>query len=95
VLLSPLVTHREESLYPDADRFVPERWLDGAEDSRPRGAFVPFGAGPHACIGEPFARAIMGIAMATIVPRWRLTLDGEQPPPVPRTPRPRFVLERR
>ena len=56
---------------------------------------MPFGAGPHACIGEPFARTVMAVAMATIVPRWRLTLDGEQPPPVPRTPRPRFLLERR
>ncbi|MDX6503184.1 MAG: hypothetical protein QOE29_309, partial [Gaiellaceae bacterium] len=95
VLVSPLVTHREPSLYPEPDRFLPSRWLDADAAGRSRGAFVPFGAGPHACIGEPFARTIMITTMATIVPRWRLSLDGSPPPPVPRTPRPRFRLARR
>jgi cytochrome P450 len=93
VLVSPLVIHHEPDLYESPSEFVPERWR--RRDERPRGAYVPFGAGAHACIGEPLARAIMTQALARIVPRWRLRLDPEAPPPGPRAPRLVVTLERR
>ena len=93
VLVSPLVIHYEPSLYDSPSEFVPERWL--RQDERPRGAYFPFGAGAHACIGEPLARAIMTQALARIVPRWRLRLDPDAVPPAPRAPRLVVTLERR
>jgi cyclooctat-9-en-7-ol 5-monooxygenase len=93
VVVSPLVTHRDPRLYEQAGEFVPERWLRPEE--RPRGAYFPFGAGAHACIGEPLARAIMTETLAGIARRWRLHVDQRAPAPGPRAPRLEVTLERR
>jgi cytochrome P450 len=93
IVVSPLVTHHDARLYEDAAQFVPQRWLQTEE--RPRGAYLPFGAGAHACIGEPLARAIMTQTLAGIARRWRLHVDPDAPAPDPRAPRLEVTLERR
>jgi cytochrome P450 len=93
VVVSPLVTHHDPRLYERPSEFVPERWL--GREERPRGAYLPFGAGAHACIGEPLARAIMTEALAGIALRWRLHVDVDAPAPGPRAPRLEVTLERR
>jgi cytochrome P450 len=95
VIVSPLVTHREPRLYESPSAFVPERWLETTPDERPRGAYLPFGAGAHACIGEPLARVITRQALAGIGRRWRLRVDADAPAPGPRAPRLVVTLERR
>jgi len=59
VIVSPLVTHREEGLFERPAEFLPERWLSGRAGDLPKGAYIPFGAGAHACIGQPLALAII------------------------------------
>ncbi|MGH8902336.1 MAG: cytochrome P450 [Egibacteraceae bacterium] len=49
VLFSSYVLHRDPRWHPQADRFVPQRWLDGTTDGLPRCASIPFGAGPRYC----------------------------------------------
>jgi cytochrome P450 len=93
VVVSPLVTHHDPRLYERPAEFEPERWL--RREERPRGAYLPFGAGAHACIGEPLARAIMTETLAGIATRWRFHLDPAAPPPGPRAPRLEVTLERR
>jgi cyclooctat-9-en-7-ol 5-monooxygenase len=93
VVVSPLVTHRDPKLYERPSEFLPERWL--RRDERPRGAYLPFGAGAHACIGEPLARAVMTETLAGIARRWRLHVDPDAPAPGPRAPRLEVTLERR
>ena len=95
LLLSPLVLQQSRAVYDDPGAFVPERWLDGAREGIPRGAYLPFGAGAHTCIGEPLARLIMTVTLASICRRWRLQLEGEPRPPVPGQPDLEFMLERR
>jgi pentalenene oxygenase len=46
--------HRDPAFYPDPQTFDPDRWLDDNQ-TLPPGAFVPFGAGKHKCIGDRFA----------------------------------------
>ena len=93
VVVSPLVTHHDPKLYEHPSEFVPERWL--RREERPRGAYFPFGAGAHACIGEPLAGAIMTETLAGIARRWRLHVDPAALPPGPRAPRLEVTLERR
>jgi cytochrome P450 len=93
VIVSPLVTHQDPELYNRPSEFVPERWL-GAE-KRTRGGYLPFGAGPHACIGAPLARMIMTLTLASIGRRWRLRLEPGAQAPSPRAARLAVTLEAR
>src|SRR5205085_1898765 len=52
VLVSPWVMHRDARVFPEPERFAPERWLEGGPAQRlPRFCYLPFGAGPRACVG--------------------------------------------
>jgi cytochrome P450 len=68
---SPLVTHRIADLYPEPDRFVPERWATIMPSPY---EYLPFGAGSHACIGAPFAMMELKTILAILLQRYRLTL---------------------
>ena len=49
---------------PDADRFRPERWLDG---SAPHHAWLPFGGGARRCIGAGFAQVEMDTVLTGLL----------------------------
>jgi pentalenene oxygenase len=72
VFFSPYALHRDPALFPDPDRFDPDRWLPERADSIPRHAYLPFGAGVRKCIGESLAYAEITIALAALAGRWRL-----------------------
>ncbi|MGW5137342.1 cytochrome P450 [Streptomyces sp. NPDC004135] len=69
--------HRDPALYPNPLDFDPDRWLDSAQPP-PTGAFLPFGAGKHRCIGDRFALTELITAIATIVRRVRLELVRDE-----------------
>lgn len=48
------VLHRNPNIYPEPQKFYPERHLVDNEDLHPFG-FVGFSAGPRNCIGQRFA----------------------------------------
>jgi cytochrome P450 len=83
VYIYPWVLHHDPRFFPDPDRFDPERFLPERVDSIPQHAYIPFGAGPHVCIGNTFATMEMALALATIVPRCRLSMLIDHPPVVP------------
>jgi pentalenene oxygenase len=85
VVVSPLVLHHLPSVWDEPETFRPERWLD-ADLKLPRGAYLPFGAGPHSCIGEPLATAIVFLVLATLAVRWSFLVDEAAPRPEPRQP---------
>jgi pentalenene oxygenase len=62
---------------PDPLTFDPDRWLD-EDQNLPAGAFLPFGAGKHKCIGDRFALTVLITAIATIIRRVRLELAPGQ-----------------
>lgn len=63
---------------PDPETFRPERWLTD-DAARPRLAWLPFGAGPHTCIGMRLALVEMVLAVATWSRRLQLHADGDPP----------------
>jgi cytochrome P450 len=74
LVMSPYVVHRDARLYPEPDRFNPERWTPEFKTSLPRFAYFPFGGGPRQCIGESFAWMELILVVATLAQRWQLRL---------------------
>lgn len=66
--------HRDPRFFPEPLTFLPERFLLGAPDI-PRGAYLPFGAGPHFCLGQHFAMLEMALVAAHLIERFDLSLE--------------------
>ncbi|MFJ6567873.1 cytochrome P450 [Streptomyces sp. NPDC091292] len=72
--------HRDPELFPDPLRFDPDRWSDDRQSTPlPDGAFLPFGAGKHKCIGDQFALTEMTTALVTIARARRLDVVPGRP----------------
>lgn len=59
--------HRRGDIYPNPERFEPERFLEN-----PPGTYtwIPFGGGVRRCLGGAFAQFEMGVVLAELVQRW-------------------------
>ncbi|CCA71297.1 probable bifunctional P-450:NADPH-P450 reductase, partial [Serendipita indica DSM 11827] len=62
----------------DAEKFKPERMLDGKFEDLPPKAWIPFGNGARACIGRPFAWQEAIIALATLFQRFDFVMADER-----------------
>jgi cytochrome P450 len=49
--MTTLLLHTDERVYPDAQGFHPERWLDAEQRKKVDGVFAPFSRGTRNCIG--------------------------------------------
>jgi len=70
-VLCPWVLHRDARFWPDPERVDASRWTLEARNARHRHAFIGFGAGTRACIGEGFAWNEAMLVLATLASRWR------------------------
>ncbi len=84
--------HRHPDLWPEPNRFDPDRFLPDAVKARDSYAYLPFGGGPRSCIGNHFALLEATLGIATVIGRVRLesrtdhvpvTLGITQRPSVP------------
>ncbi|WP_268903603.1 cytochrome P450 [Herbidospora solisilvae] len=82
VLISPYVTHRLDEFWPDPLTFDPERFAPGREDRPHRYAYLPFGAGPHLCLGQHLFHIEAPLLVAGLLKRFRPELVTEGPFPV-------------
>jgi pentalenene oxygenase len=68
------VLQHDPGVFPEPDRFDPDRWLARGRSAPPSGtarrAYLPFGGGPTKCLGEQFATAEAVLALASILARW-------------------------
>ena len=72
VLLNFYGLHRDPTAFPEPDRFDPDRWIDPSPGAVRSGYYLPFGTGPHGCLGEGYAWAeILGVLCAVLA-RYRL-----------------------
>jgi cytochrome P450 len=92
-LISPALLHRDPRWWAEPDQFRPQRWLrrqpgepdrfDPKAPGQPRGAFLPFGAGPRMCIGEQFAWAEAATVLAELGRTWRIHMINARLTPGP------------
>ena len=66
------LTHRRPGIWPDPDRFNPERFIGRRADPY---TFFPFGGGTRYCIGAAFATYEMKVVLARILSRVKLRPD--------------------
>lgn len=79
VSVSPYVTHRDPTLWPEPEQFEPSRFKAEIAAERPRYAYFPFGGGPRQCIGNNFALMEAQLALAAIAQRYTLELAPDKP----------------
>lgn len=65
--MAPAVVHNDPDYYPNPERFEPERHLPPRLESQRKGAFVPFGIGPHSCLGDALSRDQTAVTLATLL----------------------------
>ena len=76
---SPAVSNRLPDVFPDADEFLPERYLaPRSEDLANPWNWIPFGAGRHRCVGAAFAMMQMKAIFLVLLRDWEFELV--QPP---------------
>ena len=72
VVFSAYVTQRDPRNFAQPDRFDPDRFSPERAAAIPDGAYVPFGAGVHTCIGNTFAMAEARMILAALAQRFAL-----------------------
>ena len=82
--VSPLATGRNAKYFDKPLEYRPERWTREFERQLPKGAYVPFAAGPRVCLGKQFAMMEMRIVLGTLIQNVDVNLlEGFEPDIVP------------
>ncbi len=67
IMIAPWTTHRHHALWPNPDRFDPDRFT---RDEIVPGSYMPFGLGPRICVGAAFATIESGLMLARLIRRY-------------------------
>ncbi|MDI1475329.1 cytochrome P450 [Polyangium sp. y55x31] len=81
VMAAIVLVHHNPALYPDADVFRPERFL---ERKFTPFEYLPFGGGARRCLGAAFALYEMKIVLGTLLSEHRFQVLSAEPPRVVR-----------
>lgn len=79
VMISPWTLHRHRAYWQRPNHFEPERFLLSAREADiVEGSYIPFGQGPHTCIGAGFAQAEAILIIAEVARQFDLQVAPGQ-----------------
>jgi cytochrome P450 len=82
VMIDAWGVHHDPDVYPEPERFRPERFTDGAPE---RYTWLPFGGGAHRCLGAALAELEIKVGLRTILASVDIEpADAELAPPARR-----------
>uniref|UniRef100_A0A672IU84 unspecific monooxygenase n=1 Tax=Salarias fasciatus TaxID=181472 RepID=A0A672IU84_SALFA len=69
--------HRNPEIWPEPEKFKPERFTKGNKETIDPYTYMPFGMGPRNCIGMRFALVSMKLVMTKILQRFSFSVCNE------------------
>jgi cytochrome P450 len=78
IIVSISRIHDDPEVFPDPDRFDPQRYIGGKPSSF---AWIPFGGGTRRCVGAAFANMEMDVVLRTVLRHFTIettTAPGER-----------------
>ncbi|KAK9131926.1 hypothetical protein Scep_011454 [Stephania cephalantha] len=81
VAVNAWAIHRDPNVWPEPDKFMPERFMQSPQqgDNKDTFKFVPFGIGRRGCPGEGFAMRVMALALGSILHCFEWEKIGDEP----------------
>lgn len=78
IFISIPLIHRHPAFWKNPEMFDPEHFSPEQSAERPHFAYLPFGSGPHICIGNQFALIAIQLVLALISQTYDLHLTTQQ-----------------
>jgi cytochrome P450 len=79
IAYSIYATHRQESVYPDATQFKPERWLEIGTKQLGMFDYLPFGYGARYCIGARLATMLIKLHLTHLFSYYEVKAAWQKP----------------
>jgi cytochrome P450 len=80
IFIYPWIVHRDGRFYPEPEQFQPERFGPERLSDLPPGAYIPFGLGPHSCIGGRIASTVLMHVLPAILQHCQLHVESQGTP---------------
>ncbi|MEL6363690.1 MAG: cytochrome P450 [Pseudomonadota bacterium] len=78
VMISPWTIGRHKDLWDHPDRFDPDRFSPEREKEIVPGSYIPFGHGPHTCVGAGFAALESALILARLASRFDFEIEAPE-----------------
>lgn len=78
---------RDPEVYPDPEKFDPDRFTEENKKNRPQVAWMPFGEGPRICIGMRFGLLETKIGLVTMLSNYKFKVNPKTQEPIQLDPK--------